>query len=591
MGSFKLKLVTYFVLLALLPLAAAFWGFQSLTTRSETNRVDARLEAGLRAALNAYGDRLTDAARAAAGEATEPALQRALRADDPDAIAQALGGDDRFVVRTGSGKTVGSVTGPAALETVDVLDRGRPLGTVSVAVPLNSALLGFLRSRTGLDAQDELVFLQGDRIVRGPETLRGRSLESGAGDAAGASVAGKRFRVLRAANLREPQGAAFAVLTPQHRIDAAVARIEYRLLATLIGLLIVIGFVAYTLSRNIVRSLSRLADAARKIARGELQERVPVRGRDEFAKLAQAFNDMAAQLELRLSELDAERVRLRDSTARIGQALAFTHDIDRLLVVLAETVVEATGADGAIVLGPGGEMARAGEPDRGAARLELPLTSGRQSFGRLIMRGSHFTAEARAVAESLVGQAVIALENARLHSIVERQASIDGLTGVSNRRAGEHALRAELSRVERFGGELTLILSDLDDFKRVNDRYGHPTGDAVLREFAAALNETVRDFDIVGRWGGEEFALILPGTDAAGGARVAERARVAFAERLVLAADGSRIGVTASFGVASFPEHAGEEELVAAADAALYEAKRAGKNRVVTAEKPVSPAR
>ena len=91
------------------------------------------------------------------------------------------------------------------------------------------------------------------------------------------------------------------------------------------------------------------------------------------------------------------------------------------------------------------------------------------------------------MAESLVGQAVIALENARLHSIVERQASIDGLTGVSNRRAGEHALRAELSRVERFGGELTLILSDLDDFKMVNDRYGHPTGDAVLREFSAAL--------------------------------------------------------------------------------------------------------
>jgi diguanylate cyclase (GGDEF)-like protein len=591
MGSFKFKLVTYFVLLALLPLAAAFWGFDSLAERSETNRVDARLEAGLRAALNAYGDRLTDAAHAAARTAADPALQRALRINDREAIEQAVGADPRIVVHTRSGKTVGAVARPAALETVDVLDRGRPLGTVSVAVPLNSSLLGFLRSRTGLDAQDELVFLQRNLIVRGPESLRERSLDSPAGQTAGVEVAGKHFRVLRAADLREPRGTAFAVLTPQHRIDAAVSRIEYRLLATLVGLLILIGLAAYILSRTIVGSLSRLADAARKIARGELQERVPVRGRDEFAKLAQAFNEMAAQLESRLSELDAERVRLRDSTARIGQALAFTHDIDRLLVVLAETALEATGADGVAVLGPGGELARAGEPDTGSERLELALTAGRQNFGRLVVRGSHFSAEAREVAASLVGQAAIALENARLHSIVERQASIDGLTGVSNRRAGEQALHSELSRVERFGGELAVVLADLDDFKNVNDRHGHPTGDAVLREFAATLNETVREFDIVGRWGGEEFALILPGTDAAGAARVAERARAAFAERLVLAADGSRVAVTASFGVASFPEHTGERGLVAAADAALYEAKRAGKNRVVTAEKPVSPAR
>jgi diguanylate cyclase (GGDEF)-like protein len=591
MGSFKFKLVTYFVLLALLPLAAAFWGFDSLARRSETNRADARLEAGLRAALNAYGDRITDAAREAARRASDPQLQRALRMGNRAGLERSLGGTPNVVVQTRGGLTIGSVAQPAALETVRVLDRGRPLGRVTVAVPLDARLLSFLRSRTGLNRDDELVFLQGDRIVRGPDGVRGDVPLGSAGHPDQVEISNKRFRVLRTEELREPRGIAFAALAPQGHIDSAVRGIERRLSAMLIGLLVLIGFVAYALSRSIVGTLGRLAEAARAIAHGGLKERVPVRGRDEFAQLSQAFNEMAGQLEQRLVELDAERVRLRESTARIGQTLAVTHDIDQLLVVLVETAAEATGATGAAVLGPGGEVVRVGDLGEGQQRFELPLTAGRQSFGRLVLTAPQFGPDAHEVAVSLVGQAMIALENARLHRIVERQASIDGLTGVANRRASEQALHAELSRVERFGGDLALVIADLDDFKRVNDRYGHPTGDAVLREFAAMLRETVRDIDLVGRWGGEEFAMLLPGTDAAGGARVAERARVAFAERLVLAGDGARVGVTASFGVASFPEHGNEEMLVAAADAALYEAKRLGKNRVVTAEEPVSPAR
>ena len=114
-------------------------------------------------------------------------------------------------------------------------------------------------------------------------------------------------------------------------------------------------------------------------------------------------------------------------------------------------------------------------------------------------------------AGSLASHAAIALENARLHRIVERQALVDGLTGIANRRQCEDALTAEISRADRLGAPMTLVLADLDDFKAVNDVHGHTVGDDVLREFASVLKATVRDSDLAGRWGGEEFMLLLPG--------------------------------------------------------------------------------
>jgi diguanylate cyclase (GGDEF)-like protein len=182
---------------------------------------------------------------------------------------------------------------------------------------------------------------------------------------------------------------------------------------------------------------------------------------------------------------------------------------------------------------------------------------------------------------------VVALDNARLHRIVERQARVDGLTGLANRRQCEDQLATELARVERFGGPLAVVLADLDNFKDVNDQFGHATGDVVLREFAQTLEGGIRDVDLAGRWGGEEFVLVLPGTDLAGAARVAERIRTERADRVVLSPDGQPIHVTASFGVAAFPDMQTADGLLAAADSALYQAKHAGKNRVMAAHEPV----
>jgi diguanylate cyclase (GGDEF)-like protein len=289
-----------------------------------------------------------------------------------------------------------------------------------------------------------------------------------------------------------------------------------------------------------------------------------------------------------MEELESERSRLGRATNRIGEALAATLDPEQLLTVVVETAVEATGAHAGLIRAQdGSERARVGDPSAGDQTLEVPLRASRRVFGTLVLAGASFGNDERETAASLAGQAVIALENARLHRIVERQALVDGLTGLANRRSVEEMLRAELSRAERFGGDVAVVIADIDGFKKINDRYGHPAGDAVLREFARRLRQTVREIDLAGRWGGEEFCLVLPGTDAEGGSSLAERAREALEQRPVTLPDGTAIAVTASFGVAAAALSAAGDGIVAAADAALYEAKRSGKNRVVTAGQPV----
>jgi diguanylate cyclase (GGDEF)-like protein len=235
-------------------------------------------------------------------------------------------------------------------------------------------------------------------------------------------------------------------------------------------------------------------------------------------------------------------------------------------------------------------VARIGSLEPRHEALELPLTAGRTSFGTLTVFGDRFDDEERMTAVSLAAHAVIALDNERLHRIVERQALADGLTGLANRRHAEEVLATEVSRAERFGGPVALVVADLDDFKDVNDRYGHPTGDIALREFAEVLRETVRDVDLVSRWGGEEFLLVLPGTDGPGAAQLAERVRQTLRDRVLVGPDGSPIVLTSSFGVSSFPEASSPDELVFQADRALYEAKRNGKDRVERASRAVAPS-
>ncbi len=168
-------------------------------------------------------------------------------------------------------------------------------------------------------------------------------------------------------------------------------------------------------------------------------------------------------------------------------------------------------------------------------------------------------------------------------SRLTRQAQTDALTGLANRRALDERLDDEVERARRLGANVSFVLADIDSFKQVNDAHGHQTGDAVLQAVAGVFAESIRELDLAARFGGEELALVLPGTQLAGARRLAERIRAGVEELSMTNADGEPVPVTVSFGAASFPTYGGTREIVEAADAALYEAKRSGKNRVVTA--------
>ena len=588
MGSFKVKLVAYFLLLSLLPLAAAFWGFSTVASQSEARRVDARLQAGLRATLAAYQEALSSADHAAERLARRPSFQRALLAHDRGALQRMLATNPHLAVEAPGGFRVGRPDPTAPTRQVSVVGAGGTQGTVIASVPLDRAFVTRLEARSGLESADHVLLVEGGRVVAGPPAaLRGR-IDLLSGKPHTVSLGGTRYRALVAGTLEGRPGATLGVISPQALIDAANRNAMKQLLIGLVAALVFVGCVAYVEGRSIVRTIRRLVDAAAAIARGDLKERVPVQGRDEFALLGRTFNQMAFQLQTRLEELEAERGRLRDVTSRFGEALGATHDAEQLMPLIVEAAMEATNAVGGVLVGTSGSLVKAGFPERGAKRLEVPLQAGSISFGSLLLFGAEFSEEDSMTAASLASHAVVALDNARLHRIVERQALVDGLTGLANRRQCEETLQDELARVERFGGSLAVVVADLDWFKDVNDRHGHPAGDAVLHEFAVLLQETVRDVDLAGRWGGEEFVLVLPGTDIAGGAQLAERVRAALAGRTVLAVDGSQIPVTASFGVAAIPPAKTASELFAAADAAMYQAKRAGKNRVETAREHVS---
>jgi diguanylate cyclase (GGDEF)-like protein len=224
---------------------------------------------------------------------------------------------------------------------------------------------------------------------------------------------------------------------------------------------------------------------------------------------------------------------------------------------------------------------------RGLASLKvIPLRTAQKVLGAVVLgarRPGAYGAEAVRQLEVVAMQAAESIYRARLFEQTERLATTDGLTGLTNHRTFQARLDEHLAQASRYGKRLSIILCDIDHFKSVNDTYGHPAGDVVLRGVARTLVAEARNTDVVARYGGEEFAVVMPETDAAGALVIAERIR----ERVkALSFDTGQgaLRVTLSLGVAAFPDDgAGKGELIERADACLYHAKRHGRDRSVSA--------
>ncbi len=223
---------------------------------------------------------------------------------------------------------------------------------------------------------------------------------------------------------------------------------------------------------------------------------------------------------------------------------------------------------------------------RARSLVVLPLLRGEQVLGTIVLASSEAGCYPQATIEMLrvIGQQVsVSLQNARMYNSMELRATTDGLTGLTNHRAFQERFATLHALAERSGQKFSVILTDIDHFKSVNDTYGHPVGDAVLRRVAAVFAGRSRKVDIVARYGGEEFVLVLPGTDATGAEVFANKLREEIAGQ-VMQSDAGPFHVTISMGVAEYPgDSKSRQELIEKADQALYHCKRNGRNCVVRA--------
>jgi diguanylate cyclase (GGDEF)-like protein len=625
--SFRSRLLVFFTIIVVVPMIAVALVLFSLTEDSEHGKVDSGLASGLRTALSFYEEGRERARPALARIAEDQALRTALRSGDDAAIERRLrallAADPRIVSAAfhGDGGAVRASAGfglpVAAATAAPMTSAGDRLGTLAVSVTSPAALARQASRFTGLEV----------RVLRGERVLA--TTIGSARDAAAASgdveLGGEDYRA-RVQEVREGAGPPTRIHVLQDATEMSDAIGRSRLLIG--GLILAFLLLSLASSVFVVRALQGQIDnfleAARRLGRGDFGKPVPVEGDDEFAALGEQFNTMAEQLESHIVEVERKRKELEDSIRRIGEAFGTGLDRQGLVDLAVRTAVEACGAQGGRlrpvdpqeleevrlvddpaliealeaaereVLG----VAEAGDPVRvvvgGTHALAVPLLGRRDGEGEaqtigaisIARREGEFTAEQSELLAYLTSQTGISLENADLHRRIQQQAITDELTGLSNVRHFQELLDQEIERAQRFNTHIGLVMVDIDNFKHVNDTYGHPQGDLVLKEVARVLRELSRDIDFPARYGGEEMSVILPQTDIGGAAMLAERMREGIEGLEVRRLDGDGVlKLTASFGVAALPASATDKRyLIAVADEALYTAKRRGKNRVERAE-------
>jgi diguanylate cyclase (GGDEF)-like protein len=641
--SFRVRLFLFFVIIVVVPMIAVALVLFSLTKDSETGKADAQIAQGLRLAFAEYSDGRAEAkaplgriardallgdalatGRAAQVRARVRALARAERVD----AAAAYDERGREIAYAGDRTAIAPAVARPSTES------GRALGMIAVSTTPAAEFATQVARRGALEVR----VVRGDRVLastipgdRGPPKVQSGEVEIG----------GDMYRG-RFATIDEAVGPPVyvGIFVPGDAIHSAVHDSRVLIGAILAAFLLLALLSSIVVVRALQRQIDQFLRAARRLAAGDFSRPVPVEGGDEFAALGTEFNRMSEQLESKIAEVQRKRNELEDTIRRVGEAFASGLDREGIVNLAVRTAVDACEADvgravpidkrrlravhvgdhapdliaaleaaeraafdvraaaGQDLLGylestdedspPPARPVPAEVDDVYALAVPLVARVGRsraiEHVGVITIarRGVPFDESQVELFAYLAGQAAVSIENADLHETVQRQAVTDELTGLSNLRHFDDALTGEIERSRRFGQGVGLVMLDIDDFKKVNDTYGHQQGDIVLSKVARVLRELSRDIDEPARYGGEEMAVVLPQTDLEGAELAAERMRQAIESLQIERIDGEgTLGVTASFGVASLPQCAKDKDsLIAEADAALYRAKRAGKNTV-----------
>lgn len=285
-----------------------------------------------------------------------------------------------------------------------------------------------------------------------------------------------------------------------------------------------------------------------------------------------------AKLVARISEISPLLVPGNDIPSRLTQKLQMTLDIAEQIRIFVEALSELIEVEGVRYLNELPQVHLQSERmgvHRCHYTLNLPDAElGEISFGR----NRRFLEPELKVIEQMLAILVYPLRNALLYKQALDTALTDSLTALHNKRAFDQYICREIELAQRHASSLSLVLIDLDHFKRINDQFGHLNGDKVLTEVASRIRKTCRHSDLCFRLGGEEFAVILSQTDRDGAWIIAERIRQATCSNPIQI-DGQEITMTASLGIANYSAGESRDDLVRRADVALYNAKREGRNR------------
>jgi two-component system, cell cycle response regulator len=386
-------------------------------------------------------------------------------------------------------------------------------------------------------------------------------------------------------------------------------------------ILVAMLFIVVVVQIDLRRPLRRLDAAVAALGIGDFEWPVHTSSVDEVGRLGASFEAMRLQVR--------SAMRATAARASVATELSLAQPLERTLARACDELRDSMEADTVMIVVNGSEMSDAFAIASGGHRIDIdgfldgngPLGEGYRHPGRdAILLGATaasreaylgvrdfcvaplrlgtyvhgvlavacerraFTTSDMDLVASTAEQISLALERYRFLAVVQRQASTDDLTGLYNHRFLVDSLDQQVALAERLGAPLAILMLDIDHFKLLNDTHGHQAGDLALSTFARTLISNVRRADLAARYGGEEFAVVMPNTSVAEAFMVAEKIRLAVAATDVTLPGGDAVRLTVSIGVAAYPENAGSTgELFNLADAALYRAKRTGRQRTCVA--------